>query len=203
MLVTVLKQSACCIASCSMWLHADVSIVKQCASCCHCKRLLCLIDCLLACLMIVYLMDQLIACLMPLRAWWWLTMPLGAGLWQQLSACKEVITEPTNVSGEVFDGAIKSYRWAVAYFKTRQNEAKKKNAKQYKSAMQLCFCCVDSSNPDTPCLAKAVFLVEGLALGTSHFDISLRKKACIPMLMGAPISYRICIGSLIGGSKVI
>lgn len=39
---------------------------------------------------------------------------LVTGLWQQLSACKEVITEPTNVSGEVFDEAIKSYRQAAA-----------------------------------------------------------------------------------------
>ena len=35
---------------------------------------------------------------------------LIAGLWPQLCACKEVITEPSNVSGEVFDEAIKSYR---------------------------------------------------------------------------------------------
>ncbi|KAL0053923.1 hypothetical protein WJX82_001242 [Trebouxia sp. C0006] len=39
---------------------------------------------------------------------------LVTGLWQELSACKEVITEPTNVSGEVFDEAIKSYRQAAA-----------------------------------------------------------------------------------------
>ncbi|DBA96498.1 TPA: hypothetical protein ACH3X1_015378 [Trebouxia sp. C0004] len=39
---------------------------------------------------------------------------LVTGLWQQLSACKEVIAEPTNVSGEVFDEAIKSYRQAAA-----------------------------------------------------------------------------------------
>ncbi|KAL0032408.1 hypothetical protein WJX79_009909 [Trebouxia sp. C0005] len=39
---------------------------------------------------------------------------LVTGLWQQLSACKEVVTEPTNVSGEVFDEAIKSYRQAAA-----------------------------------------------------------------------------------------
>ena len=35
-----------------------------------------------------------------------------AGLYEQLCAAKLVITEPSNVSGEVFDDAITSYRWA-------------------------------------------------------------------------------------------
>ena len=34
----------------------------------------------------------------------------AAGMYQQLCACKEVVAEPSNVSGEVFDEAIKGYR---------------------------------------------------------------------------------------------
>lgn len=33
-----------------------------------------------------------------------------AGMYQHICACKEVVAEPSNVSGEVFDEAIKGYR---------------------------------------------------------------------------------------------
>ena len=33
-----------------------------------------------------------------------------AGMYQHICACKEVVAEPNNVSGEVFDEAIKGYR---------------------------------------------------------------------------------------------
>lgn len=36
-----------------------------------------------------------------------------AGMYEQLCASKTVITEPSNVSGEVFDDAIKSYRQEI------------------------------------------------------------------------------------------
>ena len=64
------------------------------------------------------------------RVWLW----RGAGLYQELSACKEVVTEPTNVSGEVFDEAIKTYRSAL--LPSRQRRCRR----AFKQGVQGCCC---------------------------------------------------------------
>jgi hypothetical protein len=79
-----------------------------------------------------------------------------------------------------------------------QNKATECNLIQYNSATLLLLY---GWFTVTSCLAKTVFVAEGLALDTLHVDINLRGRACLAMLMQAPKSYGVCTGSLMGAPK--